>query len=96
MSEASRRERSRRYIVEGRVQGVGFRYYVLRAARELGLSGHVRNLPDGSVEVEVAGPVEDLAALEQRLREGPPAARVTALRQQEIEATVGGRFEIAY
>lgn len=96
MSEAPRREPSRRYVVEGRVQGVGFRYYVLRAARELGLGGHVRNLPDGSVEVEAVGAVEALAAFEQLLREGPPAARVTALRKQEIEITAEGRFEIAY
>jgi acylphosphatase len=96
VNERSRPLPARRYIVEGRVQGVGFRYFVLRTARELGLGGHVRNLPDGRVEVEAAGPPDELAALEERLRQGPPAARVAAVGRQDIEAAGRRTFEIAY
>jgi len=95
VNERSRPLRARRYIVEGRVQGVGFRYFVLRTARELGLAGHVRNLPDGTVEVEAAGEKDGLARLEERLRQGPPPARVAVLREREIERVSGPTFEIA-
>ena len=73
-----------RLWLSGRVQGVGFRWFTRQAARELGLKGRVRNLPDGRVEVEVAGGSEPLAAFRDRLRQGPPGARVTALEEQEI------------
>lgn len=62
--------------MSGRVQGVGFRFWTRRTARALGLAGRVRNLPDGSVEVQAVGPEEALARLETALAEGPPAARV--------------------
>lgn len=67
---------ARRYIVRGRVQGVGFRWFVEREARILGVNGWVRNNPDGSVEVLAAGSNEQLSTLHRRLREGPRAARV--------------------
>jgi acylphosphatase len=70
----------RRYwTVYGDVQGVGFRVFVRSAARRLGVTGRVRNLADGSVEVEAQGSVPALAALEQALRTGPPGARVARL-----------------
>lgn len=62
--------------VRGRVQGVGFRWFVRREARALGLSGQVRNEPDGSVRVEAEGRRDDLEALADRLRSGPPGSRV--------------------
>ncbi len=68
---------TRRYLVGGRVQGVGFRWYVAREARGLGLAGFARNLDDGRVEVVATG--EDAAALvrlEALLRAGPAQARV--------------------
>ncbi len=65
-----------RYRVTGRVQGVGFRYFVWRRAQDLGLGGWVRNLPDGAVEVEAVGREADLAALEGDLEAGPPGSRV--------------------
>jgi len=84
-----------RLVVSGRVQGVGFRWFVRQAARELGLAGRVRNLPDGTVEVEAAGPDEALAALRERLREGPPGSRVADLREHELPGAPGwDRFEI--
>ena len=72
----------RRYIVRGRVQGVGFRWHVEREARTLGVNGWVRNNPDGAVEVLAVGSQEQLAALHSKLRSGPRAARVD---QVEIE-----------
>lgn len=66
----------RRFLVSGRVQGVGFRWFVRRRAEALGLSGWVRNLADGRVEALAAGSDEILTTLEAELREGPPAARV--------------------
>ena len=72
---------SRRWIVEGQVQGVGFRWFVKGRATRLGLDGTVRNLPDASVEVLAAGPDEKLDELETALRQGPPAADVHQLRK---------------
>ena len=65
-----------RYVVSGRVQGVGFRWFVMREATRLDLAGYVRNLPDGSVEVVAQGSPSGLASLESALRHGPPGARV--------------------
>ncbi|MDX1577260.1 MAG: acylphosphatase [Gemmatimonadota bacterium] len=64
------------WIIEGRVQGVGFRHFTTRAARELGVRGTVRNRADGAVEVVAAGPADALDSLRARLRKGPPSARV--------------------
>ena len=66
--------------VAGRVQGVGFRYFVARAARRLGLSGYVRNLPDGTVEVAAAGSRGALDALVALLEKGPPGAVVESVK----------------
>jgi acylphosphatase len=71
-------------IVHGRVQGVGFRYFVLHHARALGLVGTARNLADGTVEVYAEGERAALAQLERDLRGGPPAADVT-----RVEARYG-------
>jgi acylphosphatase len=64
-------------LVAGRVQGVYFRASTQREARRLGLTGWVRNLPDGRVEVMASGPPDATAALERWLNRGPPAAHVT-------------------
>jgi len=76
--------RALRIRIDGRVQGVGFRWFVRREAQELGLTGRVRNLPDGRVEVEVAGDTERLDAFRGRLRQGPPGSRVAGLTEQEL------------
>ena len=70
---------ARRYIVRGRVQGVGFRWFVEREAHMLGIAGWVRNNHDGSVEVLAQGTRDQFAGLHSRLREGPRAARVDAV-----------------
>jgi acylphosphatase len=66
----------RRYVVTGRVQGVGFRWYVEREAQLLGVGGWVRNREDGAVEVLASGTSSQLGSLYDRLREGPRAARI--------------------
>jgi acylphosphatase len=77
-----------RAIVRGRVQGVGFRDFVWRRARFLGLVGYVRNLPDGrSVEVVAEGQRDDLEQLLEFLRSGPPAARVEQVDVEWGEAS---------
>lgn len=83
-----------RYVVEGRVQGVGYRYYVLRQADTLGLAGFARNLPDGSVEVVAEGAPAPLAELEARLREGPAFAQVTNVQREAIVARDASGFHI--
>jgi acylphosphatase len=66
----------RRYLVKGRVQGVGFRWFVEREARLIGVGGWVRNCDDGGVEVLASGTETQLGTLYDRLREGPRAARI--------------------
>jgi len=70
-----------RYYVNGRVQGVGYRYFVLREAEALGVAGFARNLPDGRVEVVAEGPEEALGRFEDRLRQGPAFATVTSVER---------------
>ena len=76
MTSPANAEPTRRYVVSGRVQGVGFRYFTQRKAVELNLRGWVRNRPDGTVEVEACGPDEQLEIFEHALRSGPPLGRV--------------------
>jgi len=67
---------ARRYLISGRVQGVGFRFFTEDAASHEGIHGWVRNVPDGRVEIEAEGEAEALVRFEHRIRRGPPAARV--------------------
>ena len=84
-------------IVHGRVQGVSFRYYTQRRARELGLSGYVRNLWDRTVEVVAEGPRSALDELLVFLRVGPRAAFVTQVDTRWFAATHEfSRFEVRY
>ena len=82
-------QESYRFVVTGRVQGVGFRVATRRKAQALGLSGWVRNCPDGSVEGLVAGPsFESVGGLRDWLRRGPPGAKVETLEWQAVDAPV--------
>ena len=67
---------ARRYVISGRVQGVGFRYFVQRTATTAGLGGWVKNRRDGTVEAMAAGSEEQLDAFELELRRGPALSRV--------------------
>jgi len=77
-----------RFLVSGRVQGVWFRAATRERALALQLRGVAKNLPDGSVEVEVVGADEALDALEKWLWQGPPLAKVSEVRRQPLEAGV--------
>jgi acylphosphatase len=101
MSEAPHERR--RYRIEGRVQGVGFRAFVQRRARGLALDGYVRNLDDGAVEALASGPPEVLARFEAELRRGPPLSRVDRLTIESLPdpaepdpsaPAAGGGFEV--
>lgn len=84
--------------VTGRVQGVGFRWWTRSQATRLGLSGSVRNAPDGAVLVHARGSADQLALLEACLRDGPPVARVTAVDPVPFspEGIREGEFEILH
>lgn len=82
--------------IRGRVQGVGYRYFVVDRARELGLAGWTRNLPGGSVEVEAQGQHEDLERLADALGQGPPMAHVTGVDVVFAERAAYHGFEIRW
>lgn len=75
----------RYFLVKGRVQGVGFRWFVHREAAELGLRGWVRNTDAGHVEVVASGDPETLAELKTALRKGSRGSRVDAVMEQELD-----------
>ncbi len=79
--------RSVKGLVSGRVQGVGFRYFVLRQARLLGLRGYVRNLPDGRVEFLLQGAPDAVARMIDQIRSGPAHARVDDLSLTDSDAS---------
>ncbi len=87
-------KKAKLYVVKGRVQGVGFRYFAERAAADLGLKGYVRNLPDGRVEVYAAGDERSLEELRKQLEEGPRAARVEGVEVQEAPLKKYRNFSI--
>ena len=83
-------------VVSGRVQGVGFRWFVRQAAIELGLAGWVRNRPDGNVEVAADGDDAEVSRFRERLREGPAHAMVVSVEDLPSENRELPRpFEIA-
>ena len=95
MSPTEKPIEARRFFVRGRVQGVGFRWFVEREAHILGIAGWVRNNHDGSVEVHAQGTRDQLSGLHGRLRKGPRAARVDAVDVSEASPVAGlGSFRI--
>jgi acylphosphatase len=85
---------ARRYLVRGRVQGVGYRDYAQRVASALNLTGYVRNLDDGRVEVYAAGALEKLSDLSAALRKGPRLSDVRGVEEQEAAVEHHSSFEI--
>jgi acylphosphatase len=80
---------ARRYVISGRVQGVGFRYFTEAVAAREGIHGWVRNMPGGAVEALAEGDSEAIERFERAIRHGPPGARVDHV---DVEGTVpGGR-----
>ena len=96
-SEAFRAVKERtakRYFVSGMVQGVGYRFFALRIAERLNLSGFVKNLRDGRVEVYAIGPGEALNSLRRELERGPSGAMVDEVREEE--AAFDPQFERSF
>jgi acylphosphatase len=91
MTSTEKAIEARCFVVRGRVQGVGFRWFVEREAHLLGIAGWVRNNLDGSVEVLAQGTRDQLSGLRSRLREGPRAARVDAVAESEARPASGIR-----
>jgi acylphosphatase len=73
------------FLIQGRVQGVGFRWYVHREASQLDLRGWVRNTEDGEVEVVASGELDELAKLRSSLRRGPRGSRVDRLIEHYLD-----------
>jgi acylphosphatase len=85
------------FLIHGRVQGVGFRWFVHREAAELGLHGWVRNTDTGEVELVVSGSAEDLAELRALLHQGSRGSRVDTMVEHELAESEGaalGPFQI--
>jgi acylphosphatase len=89
MNSQEKALQARRFVVRGRVQGVGFRWFVEREAKTLGISGWVRNNADSSVEVLAMGTRDQLAGLRSRLQQGPRAARVDNVEESEAKPVSG-------
>jgi acylphosphatase len=87
---------ARRFRVSGTVQGVGFRYFASRMARQLGIAGYAKNLRDGRVEVYAIGTPEKLAMLRKELQRGPRSAVVLDVTEEDaaIEPKFGQGFSI--
>src|SRR5437868_10675626 len=88
---AATEQNTLRFLVRGRVQGVGFRWFVEREAHILGIAGWVRNNADGTVEVLAMGTRDQLSGLRSRLRQGPRASRV---RSEEHTSELQSRFDL--
>ena len=78
---------ARRYVISGRVQAVGFRWFTETVAAREGVHGWVRNLPDGRVEASAEGDAEAIERFERAIRHGPPAARVDAVEVDAVAPT---------
>jgi acylphosphatase len=94
MGTADDPQRSVRVRIEGRVQGVGFRYWVENTANDLGLTGWVRNRRDGSVEALFAGAASSVTEMLERCRHGPPSAHVTAVTVEEESREAPRGFDL--
>jgi acylphosphatase len=86
-------EKGKRLRIRGRVQGVFYRNWMVKAARELGLAGWVRNLSDGSVEAEIFGENEAMGRMITLCRQGPSAAEVEDIDVSEAEGPPPQGFE---
>lgn len=81
-------------FVAGKVQGVWFRVSTQDAAQDLGLTGWVRNVPDGRVEVLACGPRDKVAQLQEWLKEGPELAEVSEVTCEEVPWEKHERFAV--
>ncbi|MGI6125439.1 MAG: acylphosphatase [Planifilum sp.] len=86
----------KRYVVHGRVQGVGFRYHVYQEALRIGIRGWVKNCPDGTVAIDAEGPAPQMKQFEEAVQKGSPVSRVTHLEIRDEEPAGYQQFEIRY
>jgi len=77
--------KEKHFLISGRVQGVGFRHFTTVKARNLGLKGWVKNLPDGRVEAVIQGEAEKINKMADLLRQGPPSASVREIKSGELK-----------
>ncbi len=94
MGKKDQHKLARRYLIRGRVQGVGFRYFVEMVASELGVTGYTRNLDDGRVEVYAIGTKQQLSELSGYLWRGPRWATVRGVEELEAEVEDRDGFRI--
>jgi len=88
---------ARRFIVKGRVQGVGFRYFAIRAAADCDVKGYVRNLADGSVEAVAEGSAKAVENFKKELSKGPSFSRVSEVNEFDIPTSGRySRFDVEY
>jgi len=87
---------ARRFFIQGRVQGVGYRYFAESAAATVGVTGYARNLDDGRVEVYAVGTPEQLSAFSGYLRKGPRGADVHGVEEMEAPVEEFSYFRIEY
>ena len=92
--EGHESRQARRYHVSGKVQGVGYRYFASRVARQLGVTGYAKNLRDGTVEVYAVGTAAMLAALRKELQRGPRSAVVSNVTEED--AALEPKFESGF
>lgn len=85
---------TRRYIVQGRVQGVGFRWFVSRIAGAFDITGHVSNRDDGTVEIVARGTPENIRSFKEQIEIGPSGARVDRVSDEEMPDTHFVRFDV--
>ena len=90
MTDATVMLRAKRYLIRGRVQGVGYRYFAQGVAERLGVTGFVCNIPSGDVEVHAEGDDVTLNLFKQELERGPRMARVTEVIESDVPAS--GRY----
>ena len=83
---------TRRVLISGRVQGVGYRAWTVATARHLELQGWVRNLSNGTVEAVFSGEEEDINTMIEACKSGPPAAQVESIEQFSWEEEIGSGF----
>lgn len=94
VTDVKRFTKARRYLISGRVQGVGFRYFAARVAVEAGVTGWTRNLADGRVEAHANGTEAQLDQFESRLRTGPPYADIRGFEVNDAAPTDAQSFNI--
>ena len=89
---------AKRFLVSGKVQGVGYRYFAMSAAEQLGVAGYAKNLADGRVEVYAIGTVPQLRQLACELQRGPRFAAVDIVSESEAEILTdfSSRFSVNY